>query len=352
MLILGFVLFGFWSSRASASDDPMVAGEPLSWWLKGLPQEADQGFLDAGHPLERAGPEIIPGLIRAIERPPGSGRAYRMVWQRLPGPMSRYLPAPSAPEHRIRCFAAFRLGQFGVEASPAVPVLSELLGQPIQDSGDHGRVIQALGYIGPSAKSAIPALTEAVDHANQWVSSRAVVALLQIGVPPDAIPHLEKQVDGAVRGSRPAHQEATATVALWVAEPSPKRLARVHAALGSDDPSRRAHTARTLAYQANFPEETVMILHQLLSNEHANVRQGAAIALAKARQGEGDMDEIVSVLTEGVRTGEFQVPCARTLGALGSRAGAAIPALEEQSMTPAPVLRRAVLEALEMIRGQ
>lgn len=226
-----------------------------------------------------------------------------------------------------------------------MPALVDLLEKPRRYVTDPARIIQALGNIGEAARDAIPALTKAVANTNIWISRCAVVALLQIGeVPSKTIPHIEKQLqeDGYIAGK--------AAVALWVAERTPERLAQVNAALTSDDPSVRSHAARALAYQNEFPNEILRQLMALLEDERANVRAGAAMALAEA--GHGDMEKIIAILAQGVRQGEFQTPCAQMLGTLGPRAVAALPELEADPTQGGSVRYRAITEAVTKIRAR
>src|SRR5687768_2044938 len=103
-LLIGFfvlltVLLMYWGS-AGEETGPQVAGKPASFWLRTLPFEADQGFVGYDHPLEQAGPEIIPVLIQAIESDKDRHGIYRKVLRFVPGPLATSLPEPDAPVHR------------------------------------------------------------------------------------------------------------------------------------------------------------------------------------------------------------------------------------------------------------
>jgi HEAT repeat protein len=80
----------------------------------------------------------------------------------------------------LRLNAASVLGDLGAESAPAVPALT----QAIQDADDRVRLYAtwALGNIGPSAKSAIPALILALQDRSQYVRIYAPSALRRIGV--------------------------------------------------------------------------------------------------------------------------------------------------------------------------
>jgi HEAT repeat protein len=99
-----------------------------------------------------------------------------------------------------------------------------------------------------------------------------------------------------------------------------------------------------------LPGETISVLQQMLQDSQPNVRQGAAIALANAKI--GNLNEIIPVLIEGVDSGEFQVPCAKALGGIGSSAKPALPALEKRLAEPSSVLRRAAVQAMNRIKSE
>jgi HEAT repeat protein len=77
----------------------------------------------------------------------------------------------------VRAFAAWRLGNFGEEAEPAVPALV----RELKDPRNHVVVSASLARIGPGATAAVPALIEecsSPDHGRRW---RAAKALGRIG---------------------------------------------------------------------------------------------------------------------------------------------------------------------------
>jgi hypothetical protein len=335
---------GFWVIKPQR--EPVLSGKSVGYWLSHLPPDAGMGFLGPDHPLEAAGPEIIPFLTAAIDRSYGARRLYNKVWQLSPALLRMHLPKPTAPEGAIKTFSAFRLGQFGPLASNAVPSLIRLSYQTGVNSPDKGRVFQALGDIGPPARPAVPVLLGGLRDTNTWISDRALESLLQIGeVPKEAIPILDAQlrvpgIEGYRTGAR--------VVGIWDANRTPESLARVEEFLASPDRNRRAYTSYSLGYSHDLPETVISKLTRMLDDKDAGARQGAAIALANAAHQTGP--RVIAVLCEGLESGQFQIPCAQALGRMGPAAKSALPVLQSSLKTEhGSVLRRAVSEAITNI---
>ena len=102
----------------------------------------------------------------------------------------------------VRVDAAAALGFIGPTASPAVPALSEALRD--EEPVVRWSAANAIGGIGPSARAAIPALLETLSDFERPISEAALRALEAIG--PEAVgplqsvvPGLKPQVAGRVR---------------------------------------------------------------------------------------------------------------------------------------------------------
>ncbi|HEX7863144.1 MAG TPA: hypothetical protein VF773_22640 [Verrucomicrobiae bacterium] len=340
LFVLLTVLLMYWGS-AGAETGPQVAGKPASFWLRRLPFEADQGFVGFDHPLEQAGPEIIPVLIEAIESGKDRHGMYRKVLRFVPPPLAKSLPEPDAPPHRMRTYSAFRLGQFGAAASNAVPSLERYY---IDQTNGFGvdRVIQAIGSIGPASESALPTVIQAFGNP-QIPSGWATTALLQIGrIPPEALPHLELdlQKQGFIAGP--------AAVALWIAKRDSNSIERVHLALESANVNFQAYTAVTLRFDKQLPSETKSKLRMLVESGQPSVRHGAAVALAYSGE---RSDKIIAALIEGLRGGGFATFCALALAEIGPSAKEAMPELKASFDTNSPALCRAFTKAMEAFSG-
>ncbi len=96
----------------------------------------------------------------------------------------------------VRAFAAWRVGNFGAEAEPAVPALVTALQRP----QTHPAVSAALARIGPGAAAAVPGLLEELsspDASRRW---RAARALGRIG------PGAAGAVDGLAEALHDSHE--------------------------------------------------------------------------------------------------------------------------------------------------
>lgn len=296
--------------------DPLVDGHPTAYWLERL-SAGGNGLLPDKNPLIQAGPEIIPALTNAIGQSYSGHPFLHRLRQYVPAFINRYLPRAKTPGWEIRQVAALRVGLMGPAASNAVPVLVDLLEKPPGYVGDKTRVMQALGYIGPPARAAAPVLARNLGDSSEYIRMNAVQALLQIGtVPPTAIPTLKSNLNNT------GYVAAGMAVALLIAEKTPESLSRVATMLAAAYPWQTpAHAAADLGYLPELPAELKPQLTRLLDSPERGVRQGAAIALARPHA--ENLDRIIPLLIEGLRSGPFQARCATALGRIGPEAASA-----------------------------
>lgn len=85
---------------------------------------------------------------------------------------------------KVRKDAAWALGYIGPDAKPAIPAVTELLTDKNNDV--RWMAAYALGRIGPDPKTAVPVLTELLKDRSEWVRLSAAQSLGNIG--PAAIP--------------------------------------------------------------------------------------------------------------------------------------------------------------------
>lgn len=339
LAVAALVAFGCWHfGRQQPAFS--ISGKPVAYWLEHLPSQSHDALLPDDHPLALAGPEMIPSLIDALEKSYGVRDFFIRHRRRLPSILQKRLPQHESPGWLIRQIAAFRLGQFGAPASNAVPTLIELLTKPQSCVGDKGRVIQALGFIGPWARPAVPTLAARLSDTNEWIRMTAAYSLLQIGtVPPEAIPTLKRNLRDT------GHVAGLMAVAILVAEPSSEAVARIKSMLSANaDYNTRAHAAAALAFLREVPDGLKPILTRMMEEDNRSVRQGAAIGLA--RSDASNLDRMIEVLVEGLKEGQFQILCAQALGRIGP---AAATAQRELKNATGYVLRNAAAEALSKI---
>jgi hypothetical protein len=96
-------------------------------------------------------------------------------WWGSPALMS----ALKADTYALRRAATYQLTSIGPEASGAIPVLAEMLGDG--DPQTREAAAEALGAFGPAAAEAVPALIEAINDSDEYVQYEVIEALGNIG---------------------------------------------------------------------------------------------------------------------------------------------------------------------------
>ena len=203
--------------------------------------------------LEPAGAPVVPVLLEALDDPHEAVRhaaARALSDPRLSdADIPRLARALQSDDPYVVGFAAWRLGNLGERARPAVPALVETLDQP----GVHAVTFAALARIGPGAADAVPALVEELsspDGGRRW---RAAKGLGRIG-------------PGASGGV-------------------PALIATME-----EDPSEwvRAHAARALGRIRDTSPSTTAALQGAMGDGNGWVRREARQALERVQQGGAD----------------------------------------------------------------
>ncbi len=252
----------------------------------------------------------------------------------------------------VRRRAAYALSQLdAVAAKHAVGALLEALGDT--ESRVRARVAQALGKVGPAARTAGPALLELLRDPRGPVRASAARALAQVAEARLAVPGLVQLLhdpEVPVRGYAilalgecgPAAKEAVPALealqekdadldvrnaagqALEKIDPSPALL---HAALASPDAGRRHWAVSLLRLKGPAARGSVLELIAVLQHDDsAQVRAAAAFALAKIG---ADPARISPPLVAALHDADAVVrhAAALALGTLASDAHGAAPAL-------------------------
>ena len=174
--------------------EPGLAGEPsykgktVNQWIKQLKKEIKQNRVipfGATSALDKIGPAAeaaIPSLIEALENEKISSGERGDAAFALGGIGEAAVPSLIKTLKRgdkiARAWAAYTLNRIGPDAKSAVSALTKAL----DDEWWWGRqnAAIALGRIGPNAKSAIPALKKALKDENEQVRQAANGALNMI----------------------------------------------------------------------------------------------------------------------------------------------------------------------------
>lgn len=244
---------------------------------------------------------------RAIVRERGTKQARRPV-----DVLIRQLL--SGDTHLSRVMAAYELGNWGTQASAAVPALITAL------KGDNDAVrsaaASALGEVGPAAVAAGPALASALSDRDESLARSAGWALAELG---------PAVLDEVVTVSRSENQQAR-----WIAAEAlgqmkgagTKAIRALQRGLKDHYSVVRMASALALAEKRKEAAPTAADLRALLTDTAAEVRVSAARALWRI---DGRANDVVPVLAGAVQA---QPTYARelalqTIGEIGIPAGAA-----------------------------
>jgi HEAT repeat protein len=281
--------------------------------------------------------------------------------------------------------AARLLGQFGADAAPAVPALTEALLlrlaafqnrdalgkigpgassavprilEHLNDLKGYGRAIllEELGALGPHARAAVPALIRMLREGTE-PTDYVVAALGRIGPEAkealpllwtllgDARGDLRVELHGAlalITGDHPSHVKALIKIykdlpPCWHRSRS-DRHQKVLAALGRMGPSARA---------------AVPLLIELVKDRGWSKYQLRCSAIkALGQMGEASRDAVPHLLPCLTELFTLDLPLViEALGNVGPSAAAAIPLLEEHARDHNPSIRAAALQALAKIRN-
>ena len=120
--------------------------------------------------LRQRGIHALPDLIAAVDTKDSPwADLYRQFYQAVPKPVQQRLREPTSPVH-IRHVAALHLASLGAASEPAVPALIQM----IQNTNifDWVRASDAMGAIGPNARSATPHLLRWLGATNEQLRLR------------------------------------------------------------------------------------------------------------------------------------------------------------------------------------
>lgn len=276
------------------------AVEAIPGLVKACREEDYRVRSSAAKALTQIGVEAVPVLVKE--------RHFIGVLARI-GPMAvpSLVESLTGVDGPAKVNAAEALGWIGPGAAEAVPALTAAM----RDSRVRAEAAAALGRIGPGTAEAVPALMTALEDAKIDASYTVAQALCNIG--PQVIPHLVRALESAVAGVREK--------AAW--------------ALGRIGPGAAcAVPALITAFKASQDCER------------------AQIVVALGRTGGGAV-EVVSTLVEALqdRNDYVRGKAVSTLSALGWLAKAAVPSLTTIIGNPneSDDLRREVSLALAAI---
>jgi len=341
---LGLVWLGrsAWQGLGAAA----YQGKPLRAWWAQLSTGNAQGKAEAAAAIRALGSNACPGLVRLLQTRDALWR--RALWQeapRLPREAQKLIIADVRdPDAFLTREAAARtLASLGPAARSAVPALAEAVRDP------QGRVAaeaaDALGKIG--GEGAVPALVRDLGESNARVRLNALYALGRIGPPAKAaIPAVAAALaDDQIRFMAAYALAGMGTCAV---------PALVEATLHGEGKARAAAARGFGLFDPRLGPPTESVIQALaaaLRDPVLEVRLEAAHSLWIVGS---DAGLAAPALTECLRdsSAALREKAALALGAIGSDAAAALPELQRLENDAEPSVRTAASKAMVGIRGR
>ena len=187
------------------SREPAHQGRPLTEWLADLDRHVSPSqSRKAEEAIRCIGTNALPQLLRMLQTRDSAWKRKLIELERKQSVIKLHFTTEN--QRHSRALAGFKT--LGADAQPAVPVLIGWLenrGGPQLDSRTRMAAIATLRELGPPAKSAIPALIEALKENDARVQAYAAFALGAIGQEPSmVVPALAARLndpDPVVRGN-------------------------------------------------------------------------------------------------------------------------------------------------------
>jgi hypothetical protein len=209
------------------------------WLAKILPKptKAEFGWFEGANAFKAIGPSVEPRLVKLLKGESPSVRsaaAFGLHELRLSGAdikdaISGLIGALNDQSPMVRFFSAEALGYAGPEAEPAIPALILLLNDPKSavriDDDIRPTASKALGEIGPKAKAALPALRNLLTNNDAYLRIVTAVAIWRIdGDVTNTLPVL-------IQGLTQVDEGSKGEVADGIGEMGPRAKAAVPALL-------------------------------------------------------------------------------------------------------------------------
>ena len=198
LLLAGLVIVALMGGLAwlvFRNQEPVYQGKPLSYWLAGFTAQITYGRLStngsttptrdqANEAVRQIGTNGIPTLLRML-RQHDSDFGLKLV--KL-AQKQRLIQINFVPATRRNSEAALAFGVLGAAGSNAVPALIQIYEERISDASQMSTA-WSLGWIGPTAAAAVPALvrTASNTNANAYVRGFAAEALGYIHAEPESV---------------------------------------------------------------------------------------------------------------------------------------------------------------------
>lgn len=240
------------------------------------------------------------------------------------------------------------LGWIGPKAKEAVPALADTLRQS-KDAKVRELAASTLGKIGWRARSAVPALLECIKDSNAELRAQAAIALVSID-PVESKAAIPVLIETA-KNKRSAFR-ANAVLSLGAIGPEAKEAAPPLLEVLRDQDAFMRSCALTALAQFKLEAAAAMpALLEVLKDSDESVREKALVCLREyGRDAKPAVSQLIDLLDD--KSAKIRTEAAATLGSIGPDAKSAIPALRELSNAAEAEVRRAAAEALKKVQMQ
>jgi HEAT repeat protein len=250
----------------------------------GLPERAE-----AEKALQEVGLPAVPYLVAVFGK---TDSLYSKLWNKLPAITRRFLPEPF-PWPIIRSQAAEVLGSIGARhrfsdgigdarTTPQLRHVVRVLAQHLTDPDVHLRIAyaQALAFIGPNARDAVPDLIKMFEQGNAQEKVFVCQAFGAIGSCPSAGQAVQTML--ASLNATDKHLEGALVSALGgIGSEAEKAIPALVERLTDTDGQMRRAAVRSLARIGNLPPTMRPKLLPLINETDEGTRAGAAVALLR-----------------------------------------------------------------------
>ena len=199
LAVLLVILAGVSAWQVLRLREPVYQGKPLSAWLERLSKATKDDERDrATTAIRHIGTNALPLLIERLRAQDAPLKLLIMTWAEK----QKLVPVHLKSAQQRRNEAIWGYEALGPLASAQIPSLADMVSHDPAFFVRHGAV-SALGYVGPEARSAAPALFRATQDTDEEVRGVAFWALGRILPDPQlTIPLLVAGLDDPLWGNR------------------------------------------------------------------------------------------------------------------------------------------------------
>jgi len=337
--------------------EPMHQGKSVTFWIRSLtnnPPATEEGK-DA---LKRIGLPALPYLVAAFERKNTAwSRIESKLRQIAPSATAKLLPEPF-PWEAIRTTVADTIGSIGqgqrfsdgMGDGPTTRQLQRAvraLARGLTDANASVRVFsaQALAFIGPNARDAVPELVKLLDQGDSHEKIMVCQAFGTIGPCPSGFQAVEALLRALTASDRNLNISATYALGGMGRQAAPAVPVLVARLANDDEPTRRA-SIRALAHIGNLPKDLRPKILPFLSETNDATRAGAAIALAGIDPNDKNAISVARECLAAEKPANVRISTVILIIGMGSSAVAFLPELEkladDSDLTVATYARKAL----------